>query len=52
MENTSDKLKKVLDSVPVRDKKKLELQQKYYKRLSYDGIAKKQTYNLKPMSAV
>ena len=52
MNTTTSQLKDILYNKPVRDHKKLKKQQEYYKRLTEMGIAKKQTYNLKPISAI
>ncbi len=50
MTQISKKLEKVLASKPVKDRNKLQVQQAYYRRLKKAGIAKKQTYKLKPLS--
>ncbi len=52
MGNTSKKLEGLLASSPVKNEKKLKQQQEYYKRLTKNGTAQKQTYNLKPVSAI
>lgn len=52
MNTTTSNLKNILDNQPVKNYKKLKKQQEYYKRLTEMGIAKKQTYNLKPLSAI
>jgi len=52
MNNTSEKLTKVLSNKPVNNIEKLKKQQDYYKRLVETGTAKKQTYTLKPISAI
>jgi predicted ATP-grasp superfamily ATP-dependent carboligase len=52
MANIGEKLQGVISSKPIKNKEKLEKQQKYYRRLSKSGVAKKQTYNLKPLSAI
>lgn len=52
MNNTAKKLTKVLTNKPVNNIEKLKRQQEYYKRLVETGTAKKQTYNLKPISAI
>jgi len=36
----------------IKDKKKLKRQQKYYAKLEKNGIAVKQGYDLKPISAI
>lgn len=50
--NTTETLKKILETAPTNDMEKLKKQQKYYKRLTQNGTAQKQTYNLKPVSAI
>lgn len=52
MNTTSETLKKLLETAPINDMEKLKKQQYYYKRLTQDGIAQKQTYNLKSVSAI
>ncbi len=52
METTSERLKKTLETKPVKDLKKLERQQVYYKRLIKSGVIQKETYNLKPLSSI
>lgn len=52
MENINERLKKMFDVSPVKDKEKLKNQQDYYKRLEESGIAKKQSYNLKSISSI
>jgi len=52
MNSTSEKLKNVLENKPVKNQEKLEKQQNYYKKLSNNGIAKKQTYKLKSLSSI
>lgn len=52
MNNTSEKLAKVLINKPINNIEKLKKQQEYYKRLVETGTAKKQTYSLKPISAI
>jgi predicted ATP-grasp superfamily ATP-dependent carboligase len=52
MNTTTSKLKNILDSQPVKNADKLKKQQEYYKKLTETGIAKKQTYKLKPISAI
>lgn len=49
---TTEKLSKVLAGEHVSDKQKLKKQQEYYQRLVKTGTAKKQTYNLKSVSAI
>lgn len=49
---TSKKLSKALSSQLVSNADKLKKQQEYYSRLIKTGTAKKQTYNLKPLSAI
>ena len=49
---TTDKLPELLAKQHVSDKKKLQKQQEYYQRLIKSGTAKKQTYNLKSVSAI
>ncbi len=51
-ETTSKKLSKVLSNQPVSNTDKLKKQQEYYNRLIKIGTAKKQTYSLKPLSAI
>ncbi|WP_170829120.1 MULTISPECIES: hypothetical protein [Pseudoalteromonas] len=51
MVTTTENLKNILDETIVKDKAKLEHQQKYYQRLKNKGVAQKQTYNLKPNSS-
>lgn len=46
MKSITSDVNKVLTTKPVRDSKKFEHQQSYYKRLSKKGVAKKETYNL------
>ena len=46
------KLNETLSKVVVKDKKKLKKQQEYYQKLSKKGVARKQTYSLKPLSAI
>ena len=41
-----------LKDKPLKDKNKLSRQQEYYERLSKSGIAKKQIYSLKSVSAI
>ena len=52
MVQISEELKKALSTNLVVDKKKLQRQQDYYQRLSKSGVAKKQTYRLKPLSTI
>lgn len=52
MKNTGEKIKDILKGRQVKDQEKLHKQQKYYERLTKKGIAKKQTYNLKAISAI
>ncbi len=52
MTQVRKKLEKVLAAKPVRDSDKLQVQQAYYQRLRKAGIAKKQAYKLKPLSAI
>ncbi|MCK5717464.1 MAG: hypothetical protein KAH77_08245 [Thiomargarita sp.] len=52
MKTTTSQVKNVLDKKPVKNAEKLKKQQEYYKRLTQTGIAKKQTYQLKPISAI
>ncbi|MBV1898345.1 MAG: hypothetical protein KUG63_03110 [Cycloclasticus sp.] len=52
MTSTTDALKEVLDNVPISDLEKLKKQQSYYQRLIKNGTARKQVYNLKPVSAI
>jgi hypothetical protein len=52
MENTSERLEMALSSRPVKNPEKLRRQQSYYKRLSNNGVAKKETYNLKPLASI
>jgi len=52
MNTTSEALKKILETATINDMEKLKKQQDYYKRLTQNGTAKKQTYNLKPVSAI
>ncbi len=52
MISTHSKLDKLLKSYPIQDPQKLKKQQDYYRRLSEAGIARKQTYNLKPISVI
>lgn len=50
----SEKITNVLSNNhnAIQDKKKLDRQQNYYKNLSKKGVAKKNTYNLKPLSMI
>lgn len=52
MQNASDNIRKIIENTVVKDPRKLQKQQDYYNKLSIKGIAKKQTYNLKPVSAI
>lgn len=52
MANIDERLQDALSSKPIKNKEKLKKQQEYYRRLSKSGVAKKQTYNLKPLSAI
>lgn len=52
MKSTSNDLEKMLVHRLINDAEKLKKQQEYYKRLIKSGTAKKQTYNLKPISAI
>jgi hypothetical protein len=52
MKSTSNDLEKMLQNKPVNDAEKLQKQQEYYKRLVKTGTAIKQTYSLKPISAI
>ncbi len=52
MAQVRKKLEKILVAKPVKDRNKLQAQQEYYQRLKNSGIAKKQTYSLKPLSAI
>lgn len=52
MKSASNELEKMLENKPVNNAKKLQQQQEYYKRLVEAGTAKKQTYSLKPISAI
>lgn len=45
-------VKDVVKKQVAHDPEKLKSQQEYYKRLIDKGIAKKQSYNLKPISAL
>ncbi len=49
---TTEKLSELLAKQNVSDKNKLQKQQEYYQRLIKSGTAKKQTYNLKSVSAI
>ncbi len=46
------KLRETLSKSVVKDQEKLKKQQEYYKELSSKGVAQKQTYSLKPLSAI
>jgi hypothetical protein len=48
----SEKVKKLAEVHPVRDKAKLAKQLEYYKKLSDKGLIKKQTYNIKGLAAL
>lgn len=52
MNTTTKQLIKIINNKPVNNEFKLVSQQKYYERLQKIGVAKKQTYNLKPISAI
>lgn len=52
MKNTTEKVKKMLSSAQMHNAEKLKKQQDYYKRLTSNGVAKKQSYNVKPISAI
>ena len=52
MDNTTGKLKYTLNNKNIKNKEKLERQQEYYRRLTKEGVAQKQTYNLKPISSI
>lgn len=52
MKNINKHLKETLISNTVQNKKKLKHQQEYYRRLQKQGIAQKQTYNLKSTAAL
>lgn len=36
----------------VKDSERLQKQQKYYEKLTKKGVIRKQTYSLKPLSAI
>ena len=48
----SEKVKKLAEGHPVRDKVKLVKQLEYYKKLSDKGLIKKQSYNIKGLAAL
>lgn len=48
----SEKVKKLAEGHPVRDKVKLAKQLEYYKKLSDKGLIKKQSYNIKGPAAL
>lgn len=52
MNNPSTEISKLLKEPQVKDPEKLKKQQDYYRRLSETGTAKKQTYNLRPISTI
>ena len=52
MRNVTRSLEGVLSSSLVRDNEKLKRQQEYYLRLKKEGVAKQQSYSLKPISAI
>ena len=52
MDSVTEKLVELVAEKPVRDPAKLARQQKYYERLKQKGIAKKQPYNIKPISVL
>lgn len=52
MKTASGKLEKTIANNSLKNKEKFRKQQEYYQRLSKSGVAKKQTYNLKPLSAI
>ena len=52
MNSVTERLEKLAKEKPVRDPAKLAKQQEYYERLKQSGIAKKQPYNIKPISAI
>lgn len=47
-----DKLNAALSTGIVKDREKLQKQQKYYEKLTKKGVIRKQTYSLKPLSAI
>ncbi len=52
MKKITDDLKSTLEQKVVKDNDKLKKQQRYYQRLKKGGIAQKQTYSLKAISAI
>lgn len=52
MNDFDEKLVQLIKLTRPVDGEKLKKQQKYYQRLSNKGITQKQTYNLKPISAI
>lgn len=52
MKSTEEKIKEALGKFIIKDKEKLEKQQAYYKKLTTNGIAKKQQFNLKALSLI
>ena len=46
------KLSETLSKVVIKDQEKLKKQREYYQKLSNNGVARKQTYSLKPLSAI
>jgi hypothetical protein len=52
MKNITENLKSILNNNTPTNKNNLERQNAYYKDLVKKGIAKKETYKLKPVSAI
>lgn len=52
MTKIAEEVEKVVKDREVHNLEKLKSQQEYYKRLSDKGIVKKQSYDLKPISAL
>ena len=52
MTDITQQLKKTINTNPIKDKKRLKHQQEYYHRLKKEGIAQKQAYSLKSISAI
>ena len=52
MNKIKTELKKAISETQAKNESKLKKQQEYYHRLAKQGIAKKETYSLKPVSAI
>ena len=52
MASTAEKLSKTLRNNKASNRAKLSKQQKYYDQLVKKGVAKRKSYNIKPLSSV